>query len=121
MDKGIVIGIFCVSSMLVLAYVILSIFNILYKLRKRDSRALKKRMFAGCFHYNLNSKLHVALDEKGEKILREHFQSNNIDCWKSNKFGDGWYKFQAWQFIDIFGNTSCGSYSPFSNDVYLEV
>lgn len=70
--------------------------------------------------FNLNNTIHVYLDERGEEILRKHFNSNNIEIFRSDKI-DGYYQFQCWAFIDIFGGTSCGSYAPFSCKTYIEV
>ena len=72
--------------------------------------------------YNLNNYVHVHLDDKGKQIFKDYyigFVDVDIDDHKSDK-KEGYYKFQFWNFIDIFAGSSCGSYSPYSVEVYLE-
>jgi|WetSurMetagenome_2_1015567.scaffolds.fasta_scaffold02633_24 hypothetical protein len=71
---------------------------------------------------NLNNRVIVYLDDKGKKILKEHYNINNIDDDNSfkSKEKEGFYEFQFWQFMDIFGGKSCASYAPYSCVVYID-
>jgi len=64
---------------------------------------------------NLNYNIWVTLDEKGLEILK---QKGRDPAWYEEK---GWYKFQMWQFMEIFGQTMMGCYAPFSMRVELEI
>lgn len=69
--------------------------------------------------YNLNHPIYVHLDEKGKKILKKYYKHDDISIWEYPQ-KEGYYKFQLWQFVDIFGGYSCGAYAPYSCNVFLE-
>ena len=68
---------------------------------------------------NLNNRVVVRLDAKGIQILKDHYQTDDLTYYKSDE-KEGCYELQFWKFIDIFGGTSCGSYSPYSCVVYVD-
>jgi len=68
---------------------------------------------------NLNNYVHIYLDEKGKQILRDKYNTSEIEMWKSDKYPD-MFKFQFWQFMNIFSNHHCGSYAPFNLNVIVE-
>lgn len=68
--------------------------------------------------YNLNNYVYVSLDEKGKKILRDYYQSDE-SMWLSKEYPD-LYELQFWCFIDVFGGSSCASYAPYSTVAFIE-
>ena len=72
---------------------------------------------------NLNNYVYVRLDERGLQILKKHYTFNGDvpanDFLVSTEKPE-YHKMQFWQLIDVFGNTACGSYSPYSMGVYIE-
>jgi hypothetical protein len=72
----------------------------------------------GLQEINLNASILVRLDEKGRKILKDYYKTENDNLFKSET-KEGFWEFQIWQFADIFGGTSCGAYAPYSCVAYL--
>ncbi|WP_230677612.1 hypothetical protein, partial [Streptococcus pneumoniae] len=68
---------------------------------------------------NLNNYVHVYLDAKGKQLILDKYETTEIEMWKSEKY-PGMFKFQFWQFMNIFANQSCGSYAPFNLNVIVE-
>ena len=68
--------------------------------------------------YNLNKKILVQLDAKGEEILQKHYHGDGALFKSEDK--EGFYEFQVYQFMDIFGGKGCGAYAPYSTYVFLE-
>jgi hypothetical protein len=81
---------------------------------------------------NLNDKMHVKLTQRGENILLNYTFprgvtvslsqcSSYLDLYRSKKY-DGYYQFQIWEFMEIFGGRIGVSSSPScSMKVYMEV
>lgn len=68
--------------------------------------------------FNLNDYVLIQLNDKGIELLREYYNSDP-EIYKSDS-EPGYYKFQFWEFIDIFGKEmSIGSYPPYSMEVLL--
>lgn len=68
---------------------------------------------------NLNNRILVWLDEKGKDILKSYYEIEDDAIFKSEE-KEGFYKFQIWQFMDIFGGKACASYAPYSCVTYID-
>lgn len=65
----------------------------------------------GYLRFNLNNYVYVRLTPSGEKILAKSGIS-------SKKDGDGYSRFQAWEFMEIFGSAfHLGAEQPSDLDV----
>jgi hypothetical protein len=71
------------------------------------------------YKFNLNNYVHVHLDSEGLEILRKYYNITNVDNWKSNEFPE-MHRFQFWEFMDIFGGSSFGSYAPYSTEIFID-
>lgn len=73
--------------------------------------------------FNANDCVRVKLTDKGIKLLADHY-GGEIPEWfvKNYMFPDGWYQFQLWDLMNIFGSfIHMGSDNPFNMNILLEV
>lgn len=68
---------------------------------------------------NINENINVRLTPQGQELIRKHYATYNV-TWHPN--ADGWYKFQLWDLMNIFGpHLYAGCRVPFEDcDIYLE-
>ena len=69
--------------------------------------------------FNINNYIYILLDADGEQIFKDACGTSDISFWKSDAM-PGYYRLRFWQFINIFGGHSRGSYVPYSTEVYLD-
>ena len=72
--------------------------------------------------FNLNHYVWVKLNEKGEKILNDFIvKGGHYDSFEVND--EGYTRFQAWEFMNIFGEAMVqdGLPTPFDMNILVEV
>ena len=75
--------------------------------------------------FNFNDYIWLKLTEEGKKIYRDYFKSDfsDYDMLTHVKNEDGFYRFQAWSAMQVFGKhlrIGCNAL-PFSPGVFFEV
>lgn len=68
--------------------------------------------------FNANDHIIVNLKEEGKNILCDYYETDNIDKFKSKNV-EGFFEFQFWQFMKIFGNRSVGNMTPYAPEMFL--
>lgn len=58
--------------------------------------------------FNLNNKIKVQLTDAGRSVYREHYESlrdyfKHTPVYEVREDADGWSEWQAWHFMEIFG------------------
>jgi hypothetical protein len=70
--------------------------------------------------FNINNYVSVKLNERGEKIYKEHWAQYDFAAPVLIKDADGLVRFQMWDLMRIFGShISMGRGVPFETTIYL--
>lgn len=69
--------------------------------------------------FNINEYIYVKLTDRGKNILNNYYADFD---WKPTPNEEGYYKFQMWQFMNLFGNHfSMGTDNiTINNNVYFK-
>lgn len=69
-------------------------------------------------HFNANNFVKVKLTETGKQILLQHYGPATLSA---SDAGDGWYKLQLHQLINVYGGKLNNSLLPFEMDMMVEI
>ena len=73
--------------------------------------------------FNINDNVKVRLTDRGKEVLKEHWDGKIPDWFENYHEGDGYYRFQLHDLIQIFGKELYLSNSnlPFETEIYFSL
>ena len=72
-------------------------------------------------NFNINSYVRVKLTDEGHTVLKAFYGQFNQDYKKILTFEDGWYIFQLWMLMSIFGDKLCnGCNNMFDTNIQIQ-